>query len=157
MQAIKSLKYLIALAALAGSAHAASIPITNHSFETVDGNGLENPHVMGAWDDNVVGWNQIGGPFTSGTYSPSTPGNTSGLDVFSVDVPDGVNTAWMSVGALSQNVGHGIGVNEFFTLQVDVGNRLNKALPNYALQLRTDNGATPSRATNQLLLPTATM
>ncbi len=122
---------LVMFGAFPGKGMAVPISILNPSFE--DHNPLTGGS-RGLWNKSIVDWQTTGG--LSGTYQPSTPGNTFGEDVFSVDVPAGLNTAYSMDETIYQVLGDSLTADTMYTLRVDVGDRFAYNLPSHSIQLR---------------------
>ena len=141
----KSLVYLAVVAVVSAlssiSAIAVPISIVNHSFEVSD--PLVNMTPQGDFNSSIIGWNQSG--TGTGTLQPSTPGNHFVTDVFTQDVPDGLNTAFSGSGSgggdIWQVLGATLAADTTYTLSADVGDRLDVPLSPHFLQLRV-NGTT---------------
>ena len=124
---------LVMFGAFPGKGMAASISISNPSFEVH--NPFTSNDSRGYWNGSIVGWQTSGGG--TGTYRPSTPGNSFGTDVFSVGVPHGLNTAYSNDGEIYQVLGDILTADTTYTLRVDIGDRLDTNLPfMYSIMLR---------------------
>lgn len=98
-----------------------SIPVENHSFEAI---GLADGDFRLR---QVPGWVSTG---LVGTYDPLA-------SKFVDPIPDGENTAYLNNGNLSQVVsGEKVAAGATYELSVDVGDRADKPLANYAVQMK---------------------
>lgn len=111
----------------------AQIDVVNHSFEIHDPFMVKT--VAGDFNASVVGWETTQ---PVGTFSPSTPSNPFGFDVFSEDVPDGVSTVFTNGnGGLSQVLQTALEENMIYKLEVEVGDRIFMNLPDsHSAELR---------------------
>jgi HpiC1 cyclase len=109
---------LICFALLGSSAWADGITVTNGSFEqfnplTVTGCGAGCSYNWGP----IPGWTTITG--AAGSWQPGPSGA-----YFNQPLPDGSIVAFVN-GTLSQDIGADLAPNSFYTLTVDVGDRLD--------------------------------
>jgi MYXO-CTERM domain-containing protein len=105
---------------VAGTAHAESIFVENHSFETIvitDGS-----FVAGAPD----GWTRLSGPV--GKFNPA-------VDAFPGEAPDGYNTAYSNGGSIAQVLVATMEANTLYTLRVEIGDRAENPFPGYHVEL----------------------
>jgi hypothetical protein len=94
---------------------------------TVANSGFETPGLPdGGWTHSTPSWAQISG--TSGIFNPTTA-------EFPAGVPEGENSAYINGGTLSQTITDTLVADSVYTLEVDVGNRMNKPFPGYEIQL----------------------
>jgi len=104
-----------------------ALDVANPSFETSD---PITPGFGGGFVITVSDWTLTG---LGGTFRPSTPGNPGGPPVFNVfteDVPDGVNTAFTNGnGKISQVLTSLLTENTIYKLEVEVGERVVLKLP----------------------------
>jgi hypothetical protein len=99
-----------------------SVPVVvdNFSFETP-------ALVDGGWTPSIPSWTQISG--TSGIFDPTTA-------QFPAGVPDGDNSAYINGGIVGQTIlAETLLADTTYTLEVDVGDRADKAFPGYEIQL----------------------
>ncbi len=122
---------LVMFGAFPGKGMAGPISILNPSFE--EHLGFTSSDSRGLWNGSVFNWSTIS---SAGTFQPSTPGNTFGNDIYSVDVPDGLNTAFSNGGDIYQILGDILTADTTYTLRVDIGDRLDLDLPSHSIQLR---------------------
>ncbi len=107
--------------------------IENASFETSD------PFTFftgaGNFNTSVQQWNTTQ---PVGTISPSTPGNPIQFNIFTEDVPDGLNTIFTNGnGRASQALTVGLTNNTSYRLEVEVGKSVFLNLPDvYSAELR---------------------
>jgi len=135
-----------------GSAAAEPVAVTNPSFEAqtpADGTAIGN---------NLTGWT-LSGPSDGGPWNPmdaSYPGATDQTPDLDSTIPDGRNVAYSNGRTLSQVLTSTLRADTQYTLQVEVGNRLETAFafPGYAVQLLAngtvvaqESALTPSKGT----------
>jgi len=120
-----SLLCALCIAICVNHASATLIPITNYSFENPvfsDGGytpiGTPNP---------IPGWVVTG---RAGVFNPTSAHFVGGI------VPDGNQTAFLNKDAkITQVLSAALGTNKTYTLQVDVGDRLDVSFPKYKIEL----------------------
>jgi hypothetical protein len=106
------------------------INVVNPSFE------LDNL-ADGGFANTITGWTQTGAA-NSGPFNPTNAQyvGATGVDGPIGGVPDGANVAFSNGQTISQVLGDVLEAGKIYTLQVDVGRRLDGATPiDYAVQL----------------------
>jgi len=120
-----ALPLLVGTLSLAPSSWAATITVTNPSFETLPNGPLPNSCGTGcaySVDGVIPGWTTAG---DTGLFQPGPPATTTFLN----SVPDGVTVAYANAGTISQTVGTLVQLGVVYTLTVDVGVRNDMADP----------------------------
>jgi hypothetical protein len=123
----KSILIFLLFACVAlNQAEATQVPIKNASFE--------NPALNdNRWTNNVItDWGIAG---TAGVFNPTADHFSGG------SVPDGVQTAYLNSGIIGQWLNYYLSANKTYTLEVDVGRRLEESLafPGYTVGLLVGN------------------
>jgi hypothetical protein len=112
-----------------------SIAITNPGFETIPANvqwiscagnggpGSGGPGCQDTTDDNIPGWTAVGSGII-GLFQP-------GPNYFTLPLPaaEGQTIAQVNTGSISQTLSATLQVNTLYTLQVDLGRRLDNVYP----------------------------
>jgi hypothetical protein len=117
--------FMLLLGRIATPAHAALIGVVNASFESPP---LLNGHFTAQPDGTtaVPGWMIDGG--IAGVWNPT-------VSDFSVPIPDGEQIALSNGGAIQQVLGSTLTADTIYTLQVEIGRRINYGFPGYEIGL----------------------
>jgi len=147
---VKVLPILVLSIMLVGfcvTANAGPITINNPSFEVHDPFSSSGP--KGPWNANAVdNWNIVGS--RAGMWLPYTPGNPAGPQTFLENVPHGEDIAYSEYGDIWQDVGVNVAADKTYTLSVDVGNRLDRTLPEHYIQIRAGSTVIASGSASSL-------
>jgi hypothetical protein len=121
MPAIKAVVLASLLVLFASCSFADDIPVVNPSFETLPTGGL-------GYDGCGTGCSYSGGPIPGWTNSTAQfgqfqPGTQDGNTAYFSTLSDGITSAYLNGGMISQTVGATVQPGVTYTLQVDLGNR----------------------------------
>lgn len=113
----------VLMSLLATSSPAQAAIVTNFSFESP----ATSFYTPGA----ITGWT-LSNPANQGVFRPS---HDPGLYYTGTGTTDGLQTAYLNGGSISQILSETLVANVLYMLQVDVGDRKDTAFPGYHVQL----------------------